>query len=104
MSKTIEEVVEKLRNTLRDNFDNFEGLYLFGSCARGVASHDSDIDIVVLMNTWDWGNTGEFYKVISNFTYKHNTEFDLHPMTRADLERNPFFYNEVVNKGKFYAV
>ena len=104
MKQTIKEIVEKLHHTLRDNFEGFEGLYLFGSHAKGVETNESDIDIVVLMNAWDWGKTDEFYEVISNFTYKHDAEFDLHPMTRADLERNPFFYNEVVNKGIFYAV
>jgi hypothetical protein len=28
--------------------------------------------------------------------------FDLHPMTREELERNPVFHDEVVNKGIFY--
>lgn len=104
MSRTAKEIVEKLHNTLRDNFEDFEGLYLFGSHAKGIADNDSDIDVVVLMNAWNWKETSNFYRVISDFTYKHNTEIDLHPMTRADLERNPFFYNEVVNKGIFYAV
>ena len=104
MNSTAKEIAEKLRDVLRDNFSDFNGLYLFGSQAKGTATSDSDIDIVVLMKTWNWKETGYFYKVISRFRYENDVDLELLPMTYDELERNPFFYNEVVNKGIFYVV
>jgi len=101
---TAKEIAEKLRNTLREHFDDFEGLYLYGSQAKGTATADSDIDIVVLLNEWNERDYCDFYKVISRFRYENDADLDLQPMTRDELERNPFFYNEVVNKGVFYDV
>jgi len=104
MKLSAKEIAEKLRNALRENISEFEGLYLFGSQAKGTATEESDIDIVVLMSKWDWRDDDDFYNLISEFTYKYDADLDLHPMTRSDLERNPVFYNEVVNKGVFYAI
>lgn len=101
---TAREIAEKLRDILHEKFSDFSGLYLFGSQAKGTAACDSDIDIVVLMKTWSWKETSDFYKVISRFRYENDVDLDLLPMTRGELERNPFFYDEVVNKGIFYVV
>ena len=44
------QLLEELKQRLRRRFgDRFEGLYLFGSRARGDAEPDSDIDVAVLL-------------------------------------------------------
>ena len=35
--------------------------------------------------------------------YKYDVYIDLHSYTSENLQKNPFYYNEVVNKGLFYA-
>ncbi len=43
-------LLEQLKRRLRIRFgDRFEGLYLFGSRARGDAEPDSDVDVAVLL-------------------------------------------------------
>ena len=103
MNKTATEIAAKLRDVLRDNFTDFDGLYLFGSHAKGLSANESDIDIVVLMESFDLNKRKIYHRITSRFRYENNADLDLHPMSRRELEENPVFYNEVVNKGIFYA-
>jgi antitoxin ChpS len=44
-------VLEDLKGRLRRRFgDRFDGLYLFGSRARGDAEPDSDVDVAVILD------------------------------------------------------
>jgi len=103
MSKSATEIAEKLRDVLKENFSDFDGLYLYGSHAKGLATNDSDIDIVVLIESFDLDKRSIYHKITSRFRYENDADLDLHPMSRRELEENPVFYNEVVNKGIFYA-
>jgi predicted nucleotidyltransferase len=45
------DLLEQLKQRLRRRFgDRFEGLYLFGSRARGDAEPDSDVDVAVVLD------------------------------------------------------
>ncbi|MDR1326922.1 MAG: nucleotidyltransferase domain-containing protein [Heliobacteriaceae bacterium] len=107
MKKKIDEIARKLSTALKETFDDFEGLYLYGSQVRGDATKDSDIDIVALVGNVDKDRAKRrsVLGLISRFVYdyyNYDIDIDFHPMTRQELEHNYYFYDEVVNKGVFY--
>ena len=47
----MDQVIKKCKKILREHYGRkFQGLLLYGSMARNQAGHDSDIDILVLLN------------------------------------------------------
>ncbi len=51
MSESIEEVMRRLKRGLLDLYGpRLEGVYLFGSVARGEADAESDIDVLIVLD------------------------------------------------------
>ena len=102
MNEKIDNLAKELRDALQKSFKGFEGLYVFGSQAKGTAYEDSDVDIVVLFKNNHEGESDEYYRIISKLMYDYDVVLDVHRKTRRQLEFNYLFHNEVVNKGVFY--
>ena len=102
MNEKINRLARELRNALQKSFKDFEGLYVFGSHARGTAHKDSDVDIVILFKTTHKNESDEYYRIISKLMYDYGVMLDIHLRTREQLEFNYLFHDEVVNKGVFY--
>jgi len=102
MDEKINKLAKELAKTLKKSFKDFEGLYVFGSHAKGTAHEDSDVDIVLLFKNSDKDESDEYYRIISKLMYDYDIVLDVHPRTRAQLEFNYLFHDEVVNKGVFY--
>lgn len=102
MQKNVDEIVTMLNEKLRSNFNDFRGAYLYGSCAKNTNNIDSDIDIVALFDSVDRQKRSLIWKIVGRIEAKYSIYIDLHPITKEELERNPIYYNEVVNKGIFY--
>ena len=102
MNKILQ-VIEKVNTTIKTTYDNFNGLYLYGSCAAKKNNENSDIDIVAI---FDKSLSREQRLYLWNLIGKIEVDFgvvlDLHPMSEAELKQNPIYYNQVVNKGIFY--
>jgi predicted nucleotidyltransferase len=104
MKQIVDEIARKLRDALKETIDGFEGLYVYGSQVRGDATQDSDIDIMVLFTNAADKKSPAYYRVVSQIMYDYyGNDLDLHRRTREELERNYRYYDEVVNKGVFYA-
>jgi predicted nucleotidyltransferase len=105
MKQVIDEIARNLRDALKEAVNDFEGLYVFGSQVRGDATKDSDVDIVVLFSQERFSQPDEYYQVLSQMRYDYFDiiDLDIIPKTKKQLESNPIFYNEVVNKGLWYA-
>jgi len=104
MKPIVDEIAKNLRDSLKEAISDFEGLYVFGSQVRGDAKEGSDIDIVVLFANAKAMESSEYYRIISKIMYDYyGNDLDTQRYTREELGLNPSFYNEVVNKGVFYA-
>ena len=104
MIKDINKVINELKDTLKKQYSDFLGLYLYGSYAKGTAMKDSDIDIVALFKdeiTKD--KRYSIYDILMEIEYKLGVLFDFHPMTTGELEHNPIYFEEVTNNGVYYA-
>lgn len=49
MQEIVQDVITALKTAFNSSFDDFEGMYLYGSQARGDFNKDSDIDIVLFL-------------------------------------------------------
>lgn len=99
----INKMINDLKKELASNFDNFEGVYFYGSRVKGDYEPDSDFDFIVLFkDSYSLESEYKLAEIIIKIEFKHNVFIDYHPMTMQELERNPIFYNEVVNKGIYY--
>ena len=104
MKPIVDEIARKLRDALQESMEDFEGLYVFGSQVRGDATEDSDVDIVIILGNDYFLMPEPLADIWSQIMYDYYDiiDIDLHRQTRQKLEMNPFFHDEVVNKGVFY--
>lgn len=103
--KKINDIIEKLKQAIKIEYSDFNGLYLYGSYANNNAAENSDIDIVALFTkSLSRDNKLKLWSIIGKLENKFDVFFDLHPMSKEELERNPIYYNQVVNKGIFYGI
>ncbi len=93
-------IAKKLRAKLRE-YNDFVGLYLYGSQITQEARADSDIDIVAIFE-----NVKDDYDDIIlkawDIEIKNNVIIDFHPFSLKQLDLDPFYFNEV-KKGIYYA-
>lgn len=98
----ISEIIQELNRRIKKEFSDFKGLYLYGSRAQGCFNKNSDIDVVAVFDCIDREKDFELSGIIADIMYKYDACIDLHSYTPDMLGKNPFYYNEVVNKGQFY--
>jgi len=96
------QVIEILNKKLKQAFIDFKGCYLYGSQISGNASEESDIDIVAVFDSVNRNKRMDIWGIIGKIEAESDVFIDLHPMTAEELERNPVYYNQVVNNGIFY--
>ena len=98
-------VVDYFVSKLRDHFDEkILGVYLFGSTAKGTATSESDIDVLVVYSDIDEHNLLE---VASEISFKIACEegklIETIPMSKQEFEqslgRSPFLW-EVLKFGR----
>lgn len=98
----IKEIARKLRDKL-NQYDDFVGLYLYGSRVYGDPKPDSDIDIVAIFgNNPDYKKRKSVQREALELEFEHDVFIDLHPMTEDELNLNYFYYDEI-KKGIYYA-
>lgn len=99
----INKIIETLIKEISSKFSDFEGLYFYGSRSLGESRYDSDYDMVfVFKNDYDTKKRRTLAEIIIDIEMENDIFIDHHPMTRKELERNPIFCHEVINKGRYY--
>lgn len=98
----IGKIIKELNLKFSSSFDDFEGVYLYGSRRINTHKEDSDIDLVALFKYVDRNKRMKIWLIVGELEYKYNVILDLHPMTLDGLKQNPFYYEQVVGIGKFY--
>jgi|GEM_PF-1637443 len=101
--QNIVNIIKKINRLIKDNYSGFKGVYLYGSFARGENRADSDIDIAAIFPApLILSERMKLWELISKIEAEYNIILDIHPMSDKELEKNPVFYNQIVNKGIFY--
>jgi len=100
VADTLPQAIERIVSALKP-----EKIILFGSYANGNPTHDSDVDLLVIMKTN--GNYKEKVREISMLLYPRQFPVDIIVKTPKEVEEavlggkdNSYFIREIVKKGK----
>lgn len=100
VSQTLPQAIERIVAEL-----NPEKIILFGSYAYGNPTPDSDVDLLVVIETN--GKNNEMYRAVSNLLYPRQFPVDIIIKTPNEVEAalkggvdNGFFIREIMKKGK----
>ena len=99
----VKQLINELNEHISKNYRDFKGTYLYGSRVRGNFKPDSDIDLISLFEWTDREKESYIYDAIVDLEYKYDIFIDFQQYTYEELRKNPVFYDQVVNKGIFYA-
>jgi len=102
MIKNNKEIIKDIKNICHENYNDFIGLYYFGSRAKNSCNSNSDIDIVIIFENIDRNKKLNIYGLLSKIEYLNNIFIDVKVLTEKDFKRNPFFYQEVKKTGFYY--
>jgi predicted nucleotidyltransferase len=104
-SMEVNKIIENLNSLFREKFENFYGIILFGSIARGESKKDSDIDIILLFSSQVEEKTKyEAYELINDYMIEHDLFIDckVYNYNEIKLQNTPF-RKAVMTEGKLYA-
>lgn len=99
MQKYVEEVLTLLDRALRERFDDFHGLYLYGLFADGKNHSNDDIEIAAIFDVEDKYKRELIWPIVGKIETELDVFIDLHPVTIDELKKDEEFYDEVINKG-----
>ena len=91
-----------LNKRLIKRYNDYRGIYFFGSRVNEDFRQDSDFDIVLLFDKVERNKSLEIYGIIGETEYKYDIFIDSKILTYEEFKINPFFYEEVTTKGIFY--
>ena len=100
VSKTLPQAIKRIVSELKP-----EKIILFGSYAYGNPTPDSDVDLLVIVETN--GKNKEMYRAVSRLLYPRQFPVDIIVKTPREVEEavqggkdNSFFIREIIKKGK----
>ena len=82
-----------------------DGIYLFGSYAKGTADNDSNVDIAVLSEEFEgirFFDASKISRIIIHETYPELdfVDFEIHPYKIKDFTEDDPFVAEILRTGK----
>ena len=103
MSNKVDEVITSLIKSLKENFSDFKGIYLFGVYLDGKMHEDEDIELVAIFdNEQDKTKREEIWRIVGKIEEDFDVFIDLHPLTVQELKKDEELYQEVTEEGIFF--
>jgi predicted nucleotidyltransferase len=102
----IDQIISEISRELKSKYDDFRGIYLFGSYSRNEQHKDSDIDIAILFDREiDREFKDEIIGTIYEFEVKNDLIIDSFMFNFTDILNpiTPLRLN-IKNEGVFYEV
>ncbi len=104
MTKTVDEVIMILSKTFRKRFEDFKGMYLFGTFLDGKQHEGEDIELVALFEIEDQSKREEIWPLIGKIETDLDVCIDLYPYTEKQFKEDKELYDEVMETGVFYNI
>ena len=102
MSTKLNEAIKLLSNAFRKKFEDYKGLYLFGSHIDGKDHNGEDIEIVAIFEIEDKSKREQIWPIIGKIETDLDVCIDLYPYTMDDFKHDEEIYDEVKASGIFY--
>lgn len=99
--KSIAEIISIVKEyllVLRKNNIHFEKAFIFGSYAKGVAIENSDIDIALIMETFDKDRFDTRLKLMK-YSRKFSEVIEPHPFQISEFDDSNPFAREILKDG-----
>lgn len=98
----IKEISERLRDKL-SKYEDFKGLYVYGSRIYGNPRPGSDLDIVaVFEKRLPYEKRLEISGEVMEVRFDYDFDISVFKMTEEELKINPTFFEEI-QRGLYYA-
>lgn len=103
MSDKIDEIVVDLIKSLKCEFPDFKGIYLFGLFLDGEMHEDEDIELIAIFdNEPDKATRELIWRIVGKTEENFDVFIDLHPLTLQELKKDEELYQEVLENGIFF--
>ena len=102
MASHVNEVIKRLSIAFKRTFDDYKGLYLFGSFLDGKEHEDEDIEIVALFESEDKSKREQIWPIVGKIETALDVSIDLYPYTQEQFEKDEDIYKEVMEEGLFF--
>lgn len=106
LKKLNNDIINSLKNELKTKYQDFLGIYLFGSIARGEEHSYSDIDLAIVFDrVIDWRFQSEIWEIISLSEIEFGVFIDAHIINYKDIvDPNSPLNENIKTQGIFYGV
>ena len=102
MANSIDEVILVLSKAFNQIFDDFQGMYLFGTFLDSKMHPGEDIELVAIFNTEDKSKREQIWPIIGKVESDLDVCIDLYPYTPEGFKQDDCLYEEVMEEGIFY--
>ena len=94
-------IAQQLRDKLK-KYEDFQGLYVYGSRINGNASYSRDFDIVAIFKKqYDYNQDKKICMDVLELELENDIVIDFKNLTLDELNSNYIYFNEI-NKGIYY--
>lgn len=84
---------------IRQNYEDIESVYVFGSYAKGTPNQDSDIDTALMFKSLDDSKRFDVQVHLMLLASHVDTRIEPHPISHEDFYAEKPFATEIKNTG-----
>ena len=99
---SVDEVILKLCKAFNRIFNDFKGMYLFGTFLDGKMHEGEDIELVAIFDIEDKSKREQIWPIIGKIETDLDVCIDLYPYTPEAFKQDEEIYEEVMAEGVFY--
>lgn len=102
MVKSVDEVILKLSKAFNRIFNDFKGMYLFGTFLDGKMHEGEDIELAAIFEIEDKSKREQIWPIIGKIETEMDVCIDLYPYTEESFKQDEEIYEEIMEEGIFY--
>lgn len=99
---SVDKVILKLCKAFNRIFNDFKGMYLFGTFLDGKMHEGEDIELVAIFDIEDKSKREQIWPIIGKIETELDVCIDLYPYTPKAFKQDEEIYEEVMAEGVFY--